>query len=405
MKKYVEKHPEDLRCMFYYGTELLAASKNEDAKAVLSRYIELGNWDDERAVACLKLVDLNISTGQYWGALPWALKTISVKENWQEGYFALARVFYLLGTQGGAQEMRHWERCAFFCKKGLELPDTQTVLHINPLEGKHFVYEWLKYALSKLGDFAGALDAAQKGLKARPNSNLELNSWVYSGLLAKNRMIAAAQELVGLRNKHGVVDGIIRDAFAEFAKGEYAQTVAAKTLPEVVQTNGSSRGPRDIVIACGDCWEVWNPETAAKFGIGGSETAVIEMSKRLARLGHRVRVYTSCGEAKTYDGVEYFPTAQLKGSDDLLIVWRFAPFLDLPAKERWLWIHDVFAMNATRENLAKADRVLVLSEWHRRFVLEYHAQHGINPEKVTLTRNGIDLERFKQKAGIRDPHK
>src|SRR5260370_2050757 len=175
MKKYVEKHPDDLRCMFYYGTELLAARKNEDAKAVLSRYIELGNWDDERAVAWLKLVDLNISTGQYWGALPWALKTISVKENWQEGYFALARVFYLLGTQGGAQEMRHWERCAFFCEKGLELPDTQTVLHINPLEGRHFVYEWLSYAVLKMGDFEVARHAAQKGLESSPPGTLELD--------------------------------------------------------------------------------------------------------------------------------------------------------------------------------------------------------------------------------------
>lgn len=155
--------------------------------------------------------------------------------------------------------------------------------------------------------------------------------------------------------------------------------------------------PLDIVFACGDAWQAWNPEIMRLEGIGGSETMVVHMAKRLAGLGHRVRVFTSTGKHGDgiFDGVEYRQSAHLANVEacDVLVAWRNAALLSLPiqAKERLLWVHDVYAGNGTHRHLLKADRVLALSDWHRQFVMNHHNLPG---EQVLKTRNGIDFTRF-----------
>jgi 2-polyprenyl-3-methyl-5-hydroxy-6-metoxy-1,4-benzoquinol methylase/glycosyltransferase involved in cell wall biosynthesis len=155
--------------------------------------------------------------------------------------------------------------------------------------------------------------------------------------------------------------------------------------------------PLDIVFACGDAWQAWNPKVYAEQGLGGSETMVVELAKRLALAGHRVRVYTSTGKygEGIFDGVEYYQTQKLELAKrcDVLVVWRQANLLSLSieAKVRWLWVHDVFAMNATHPHLLQADRVLALSDWHKGFLADHH---NLSLEQIGRTRNGIDLGRF-----------
>lgn len=165
--------------------------------------------------------------------------------------------------------------------------------------------------------------------------------------------------------------------------------------------------PLDIVFACGDAWQAWNPLIMKNEGIGGSETMVVHMAKRLAALGHRVRVFTSTGKYGDgiFDGVEYRQTAHLANVErcDILVGWRNAAMLSFPirAKARLLWVHDIFASGASHRNLLRADRILGLSAWHIDF-LEKH--HNLSSRQTMQTRNGIDLSRFEAKVE-RNPHK
>jgi 2-polyprenyl-3-methyl-5-hydroxy-6-metoxy-1,4-benzoquinol methylase/glycosyltransferase involved in cell wall biosynthesis len=153
----------------------------------------------------------------------------------------------------------------------------------------------------------------------------------------------------------------------------------------------------DIVFACGDAWQAWNPAVHKEQGIGGSETMVVELAKRLSLAGHRVRVYTSTGKygEGVFDGVEYHQSAKLElvKACDVLVGWRNAALAALPieAKVRWLWVHDVLAGNATHAHLLRADRVLALSDWHKGFLAQHH---NLPLEQIGRTRNGIDLARF-----------
>ncbi|HEY0465854.1 MAG TPA: hypothetical protein VGC79_16690, partial [Polyangiaceae bacterium] len=68
--------------------------------------------------------------------------------------------------------------------------------------------------------------------------------------------------------------------------------VAATVLERALAEPGSVR--LDIVIFIGPSRERWTPETLQASGIAGSQTLIWELSRELAALGHRVRVFGDC---------------------------------------------------------------------------------------------------------------
>jgi glycosyltransferase involved in cell wall biosynthesis/2-polyprenyl-3-methyl-5-hydroxy-6-metoxy-1,4-benzoquinol methylase len=154
----------------------------------------------------------------------------------------------------------------------------------------------------------------------------------------------------------------------------------------------------DIVFYVGDGFESWTPKTVEETGIGGSELMAMMISKELAALGHRVRVYSGVGPhgEGIYDGVEYYSTNKYQDlTCDVLIVSRMANALDdsfnITAKVKVGWAHDVVMCNATNRLLLKADRIFALTEWHKQYLMQ---QHNLPSEQVLVTRNGVDVERF-----------
>jgi len=152
----------------------------------------------------------------------------------------------------------------------------------------------------------------------------------------------------------------------------------------------------DIIFYAGNGVENWNPDTVKKTGIGGSELMLMEQAKRFAKMGHKVRVYNSCGTEGVYEGVSYQLTERYQNLVcDVLVVSRRADMLgdqyNISAKLKLLWVHDIYAIRATNELLLKADRILALSEWHKQNLINYH---DLNTEHIIVTRNGIDLNRF-----------
>jgi 2-polyprenyl-3-methyl-5-hydroxy-6-metoxy-1,4-benzoquinol methylase/glycosyltransferase involved in cell wall biosynthesis/tetratricopeptide (TPR) repeat protein len=162
-----------------------------------------------------------------------------------------------------------------------------------------------------------------------------------------------------------------------------------------------------VAIVTGQCWERWTPRTASAGGIGGSETAVVEMAKRLAEHGWRVTVFGDMEpeDEGIYDGVAYLrheKTVLVDEQIDVLVAWRDANLLNaLPARAKLLWVHDIWAANGTHANMLKADAVMCLSDWHCDFVRKHHA---LPATQIAKTANGIDVTRFDQDVE-RDPHK
>jgi glycosyltransferase involved in cell wall biosynthesis len=443
LRKTYAQRPQDPRVIFYLANGLKDAGLLDEAVAKYAEYLPKSGNDDERAIACMYAAGLSIVLGKLEDAVEWGLRCVSIQEQWGEGYFLLCKAFYLLAHRKDWRERRYWEKCVYFGLEGLKKPPTKTALFIDPTVRTYEIHLWLHFARNAIGDFRGAIESTGVALESRPDDmQTRYNRLIYEEVAARADAIEALHRMLGanreirdgfkharpadlayeaieraLNNPQALLEGVetkpYTNGVVETQVHEARSMVEAQVKREtdtVVGTQGSEGGASrrlDIVIACGDCWEEWSPVTAAEHGIGGSETAVIEMSKRFAARGHRVRVYTSCIPG-TYDGVEWHRSAEMAGIGrcDALIAWRNAPLLELPceARVRWLWVHDVFAVSATRENMARADRVLALSEWHKGYLLEYHAPCGLTADKVWVTRNGIDLKRFEQEV-TRDPHK
>lgn len=162
----------------------------------------------------------------------------------------------------------------------------------------------------------------------------------------------------------------------------------------------SSPSRLDIIFYVGRGPEPWNPVTVGRNGIGGSETAVIEMSKRLAGSGHRIRVYGDCrgGLEGTFGGVDYLDVSSYKDVFcDVLVTSRKPEAVDSSHGVRRgatiCWIHDIHCGGAlTHERALKIDKFLCLSDWHRNNVLATYPY--LHPDQVLKTRNGVDLTRF-----------
>lgn len=169
-----------------------------------------------------------------------------------------------------------------------------------------------------------------------------------------------------------------------------------------------------IVDKIGLCYD---GNTLEKQGLGGSESAVILISKELAKLGFDVTVVNNCidGEKSspgTYDGVNYVDNSQIAVASnlgllddpfDIVIVSRTVepfvtnshPFIH-HAKKRILWLHDTFIEgDQLVEDLVvskKIDHIFTLSDWHTSYIL--NCEHGnkrnyeVLKKSVFQTRNG-----------------
>jgi glycosyltransferase involved in cell wall biosynthesis len=163
-----------------------------------------------------------------------------------------------------------------------------------------------------------------------------------------------------------------------------------------------------IIDKIGLCYD---GDTLSKQGLGGSESAVILISKELSKIGFEVTVYNNCKDGSNskpglYDGVRYVDNSDAKFDEtdyEAVIVSRtVVPFIsnDWPfihkAKKRILWLHDTFIEGDNLlEDLVvsgKIDHVFTLSDWHTSYILT--CQHGkkrnheVLKKSIFQTRNG-----------------
>ena len=331
------------------GLEKRRSQRHEEALTHFARYVAASSRTDEQALACLEAAESALALGplnpqHQEAAIVWCERGQGFRRCF-ETLFAEATVQFVRGATGDRDALEMSRKLVL---AALAEPPTVTPLAVKPQDRSHNAPELLRVIYETLEDWGGAVEACDLLLRAQGG----------------NALIAMQ------RRRYERLDG--------------------RAL-----VTGGGKAALDIVIACGPTIEEWNPKTAAERGIGGSETAVIEVSRRLAAVGHQVRVYTDCGAPAVHDGVWWLPTALISeaGAPDVAVVWRNAQMLDFfrGAKARVVWAHDTQVHHLTDERAMIADRVLGLSAWH---VEELRKRHGLHPAQTFQTRNGIDLTRF-----------
>lgn len=184
----------------------------------------------------------------------------------------------------------------------------------------------------------------------------------------------------------------------------------------------------------------YDGNTLASRGLGGSESAVILMSKELVRLGFDVTVFNNCIDSKSspgvFDGVKYIDHTSLDTFNDytfdIVISSRtIGPFLprhlwhlyaDLNpqryekikhnAKHRVVWMHDTFCRGDELLELMTVygdiHELFTLSDFHTSYVST--CNHGskrmfeVLKDKMFMTRNGVVNYRSDVSVEAKDPY-
>lgn len=142
----------------------------------------------------------------------------------------------------------------------------------------------------------------------------------------------------------------------------------------------------------------FDPDLKRERGLGGSETALIEMAKELKKeTGLPVKVFTprTRRAEMTRDGVEYLSIMQAKeyfatSEPSLHIAWRHN--LPVTRARTLVWNHDLASV--ALDQIDRYEKALALSPFHKAFLV---SMLGIPPEKIHVTRNGLapsDIEEF-----------
>lgn len=391
LRRWLEREPDSTRARFYLAMGYFDAGRFDESADAFRAFLSHGETHpDERAMAWMRLSWIAARKHDATGAIEAASEALRERP-WAECSFALARAWHARAIE--TDDRSDYERVAFYAHAGLAAPLTKTPLWVNPLDRAAYIHATLNGVLAALGDYRGALSSVRAALEHLPgDAALRSNELRYEAELARAGSQAAADEVARVAAK------AVRMHKDKTISLDVREVVGSVVGVEMPRPNGSL----DIVFACGDAWEEWNPATIERRGIGGSEQAVAHMSRELAARGHRVRVFTSVGRgAGHYEGVEWLPSDQLTRatSCDVLVAWREMRFLEMvPAKIRLAWAHDTVLNGMSEWHAALADRVLALSEWHRECLLQQHPE--LTPEQITVTRNGIDLEAFAACDGL-----
>lgn len=385
LKKQIDSEADnpDPRTIYYLARAYADDGDHASAKPLFEMYLEMSGWDQERSAAHKRLGAMYEDEGDTTTAKHHYMLAIGEDPDNPEPRIAM----------GGLEfKLKQYKKAAGWLEGVLAMEKNRTTLERNP-RGYTFMTHWMlsETYVNMGGEYLDkAYDQAKKALSYRK----------------KDKTVKEFVQMIEhvLRQKK-LVESVIEIAKA-LKKGKEDDKIKllAQAAPKLIEDNpliirlrepDAFTWPRkSVAIFCGSgVIEEWGP-WSLKDGIGGSEEAVIRISKHLANLGYKVTVFASVGNnAGLHEGVMWrnHEECNLDDNFDVFIAWR-APFLfdkKINARKNYLWLHDVMEPGEfTPERIANFDKCIVLSKYHRSLF------PMIPDEKIMLSANGIDPLEF-----------
>ena len=431
----------DQRSLYYFGVELnLAANRamglgrfdlflesTGQSIRALKRFVEIAFSDDERALA-MQTIALNYQRlNDHGEAIVWASKAFHVKP-WPEPYWLVMESYYSLAKQEPHAQRAYLARGAHFGHIGTELcgpvEQSQSLQGQNPTL-RYRAQEVLSFCLAGTGALNEAIAACEYGLKGLPkNELLQNNLKAFKRERAKRGLNETLDALDIAKDARAIIHGAINGDFqiqllekpvdmpgASAGSVQPAVWPEPKPAPARAERALGAKG-LSIIIYVGPGLEPWDGDKIAREGMGGSETMAWAMTVRLAKLGHSVTLIGHLADSWQYQEIENVSLldyrASLPKSCDVLISSRRPEVFDAPIARvaSILWVHDVHCGEAIdhKRNM-KIDRVFALSNWHKSLLMRCYPV--MSPDKIIVTRNGIDPALFNSPAQTfsRNPHR
>jgi glycosyltransferase involved in cell wall biosynthesis len=378
----------DARFQYYLGQSLRNVGKFPEAIAAYQKCHSLSGVPDERYLTAEWVSKLYIQIEKYYEATEWAFKCLYQWPERANGFLLAGSCYYHLA--GHTKIDSYWYIAVRYFRMGFALPVSGSIIPMDAPD--NIAWEASKLyslCLNRTGDVNAALQVAEKTLAFRDDAQTQLNVAIYRSYLLKEKFTETAKEISSLYGSGSpFADNYVRNAFLEI------QGLAPAAL-QVERSAPALRSPvKTIAFVCSYQWNPWNP-TNVTTAAGGSEIAVVELSKRFAERGYDVTVFTDplLGEPATYDGVRWAGKAYPDDSDgefDLLIGWRGLDRVESGrAKRRVLWLHDMHVQWSTPKRVALVDAVVANTMWHADQV-----RSSLPGKRIETLGAGLDPSRF-----------
>ncbi len=388
---------QDPRTMHYLGLSYLGLKQYEKAIQFLIKHIESSGWDEERYRSWCKIAEAELLLGAGRRALSATNGAIDEKPDYPDAYYLKAMIY---------NEMGQFEKVVEWIKVGLSKPEPSTLSIVDPTLYKY------------RGMFLGAIAYLQLGQVKK--------AWA---LYREVRDIAPeypiAEDLAALFEEAYYDDGaadrlkwLLQYCRDNGGKPEkLLQAIPYKLLsdPKLNYWRTQFTEPviwpkKSIAFYCGMGAEPWGPDTLSK-GMGGSEEAVVYLSRELARQGWSVTVYNDredeyfeahiATSAVTSSNmpqlVHYKPWTMFNPNDtfDVVVSWRAPQFfngMDIKARLKCVDLHDTPVGHVTISDTSIKNVDLFF------FKSKYQTEYGDVPqEKIVIAPNGIVPDHF---AGV-----
>jgi tetratricopeptide (TPR) repeat protein len=381
-----EEEHKDPRTVFYLAKSYFDLANMSDKKELLQLsdlllddYLEKSGWAEERSNAWEYKGNIRATTGNHRAAIECYHKAIQEYGNRNMPYLLLAKEYAAVDD---TEQAEFWLDLSL----KMDVQGTRTTIG-NPMEVKYLAAQLKFNSCIKKQDIDGAINwlkIKNEMLGVKDDQMLvdledakllnQAAMWVFNyskWLKEKGHTDKIPYVLQSLPIELG------REVFAHVMANDYAQ-------PRVW-------GEKEIAYYASwgtEHFEPWSGKSLTS-GIGGSETAVIELAKRWVKLGYKVTVYGDPREDEgEIDGVIYRPWYEINWNDafNILIYWRSPHLLDRPVKAKKIFmdLHDIVSqLDWTEPRMNRVDKVFFKSKFQRSMLPK------LPDEKARIISNGI----------------
>lgn len=383
------KGKDDPRTVFYLAKSYFdVADKDGDNRKVnydladmlLDEYLENSGWAEERASAWEYKARIMMARGNHQGAIHALHEALKQYGNRHMQFLLLSREY---------AQVQDFEQSDFWLDVAmhLESPKARTTIG-TPLEIKVLAASLMYNKAMRKMDLKDAkkwFETRNRLVQAEGDDDVlhtlsyltRLNDacmWVfnYAKWLKDN----------GHRN---LIPKLLEAMPLDLGREVFAHQIANEVVEPKVW------GEKEIVYYASwgaEHFEGWSPKNM-KSGIGGSETAVIQLAKEWVKLGYHVTVYGDPrDDAGEYEGVTYKPYYAINWNDtfNILILWRSPHLLDkdIKAKKIFMDLHDVASqLDWNEKRMEKIDKVFFKSKFHRSMIPK------LPDSKAVVISNGV----------------
>lgn len=383
LSEEIEKDAVDPRTLFNLGNAHFSIGEYQQALACYLKYIPMSGWREERYLARHRAALAFFEMRQYEQAIEAAMTAIQEVPQYPDAYIDIGKAYF---------EMHDYEKALYWLQESSKKPLPEGLPVYNPLDYTANVAWLIGHCYVQMTQYRKARPFFETFLTYYPESKEAKNILEIIDKGAEEADIIHAIKSVG--------EYLDNDSFWAMVPKkimEYPEVMHTKNK-KVRKTESSGK---DLAIYCGACLTEWDTTSAKNGGIGGSEEAVINLSRLMVERGWNVTVYGRPITEGVQEGVNYKHYTDFNPNDkyDVFISWRMPSVLavKINASHKYVWLHDCTPEdNFTPDILNNLDKIMVLSKYHRSLYPR------IPEEKFMYFGNGIDPTHFSEPV-TKDP--